>query len=62
VVHGAWFEFKGTIERGDAKTPGDEGYFLLKGSLTQSTTDVNKKTTSHAQDVAFRKFPASPAP
>jgi hypothetical protein len=62
VVHGAWFEFKGTIERGDAKTPADEGYFVLKGSLTQSTADVNKKTTSHAQDVAFRKFPATSAP
>jgi hypothetical protein len=59
VVHGVWFEFKGTIERGDGKNPGDEGYFVLKGSLTESVTDANKKVTSHPQDVAFRKFPAN---
>jgi hypothetical protein len=58
-VHGVWFEFKGTIERGDGKNSGDEGYFVLKGSLTQSRTDVNKKNTSLAQDVVFREFPAN---
>ena len=64
VVHGVSFDFKGTIERGDGKNPGDEAYFVLKGSLTENSTDVNKKVTSHAQEVAFKIFPqdASPTP
>jgi hypothetical protein len=57
VVHGVSFDFKGTIERGDGKTPGDEGYFVLKGSLTENSTDANKKVTSHSQDVALKMFP-----
>jgi hypothetical protein len=64
VVHGVSFDFKGTIERGEGKNPGDEAYFVLKGSLTENSTDVNKKVTSHAQAVAFKIFPqdASPTP
>jgi hypothetical protein len=57
VVHAVSFDFKGTIERGDGKTQGDEGYFVLKGSLTENLTDANKKTTSRSQDVALKMFP-----
>ena len=58
------FDFKGTVERGEGKNPGDEGYFVLKGTLTENTSDVNKKVTSHSQEVVFKMFPqdASPAP
>lgn len=64
VVHGVSFDFKGTIERGEGKNPGDEGYFILQGSLTQNISDVNKKVTTHAHEVAFKMFPldALPAP
>ena len=62
VVHGVSFDFKGTIERGEGKNPGDEAYFVLKGTLTEATTDVNKKVTSHAQEVAFKMFPAEASP
>jgi hypothetical protein len=57
TVHGVWFEFKGTIERGSGKSPGDEAYYLLKGTLIQYTTDASKKTSSKSRDVAFRSFP-----
>ena len=57
IVHGTWYEFKGTIERGEGKNPGDEGYYLLKGSLTQSTTDTNKKVTAKARSVVLKAFP-----
>src|SRR5215467_7090665 len=43
TVHGVWFEFKGAVERGEGKNPGDEAYCVLKGTLTQSSTDANKK-------------------
>jgi len=62
IVHGVSFDFKGTIERGEGKNPGDEAYYVLKGSLTESSTDVNKKVTSHAQDVAFKIFPQDGSP
>jgi hypothetical protein len=62
TVHGVWFDFKGTVERGEGKNPGDEGYYLLKGTLTQSSTDVNKKVSSHSRDVLFKMFPQDMGP
>src|ERR1700687_4885811 len=57
IVHGVWFDFKGTVERGEGKNPGDEGYYVLKGTLIQSSTDVNKKVSSHSRNVLFKMFP-----
>jgi hypothetical protein len=62
-VRGASFDFKGTVNRGEGKNPGDEAYFVLKGKLTETLTDANKKTNSHSQEVALKMFPqdANPA-
>jgi hypothetical protein len=57
IVHGISFDFKGTVERGEGKNPGDEAYYVLKGSLTENSTDGNKRVTSHSQEVAFKMFP-----
>jgi hypothetical protein len=57
TVHGVWYEFKGTVERGPGKNPGDEAYYLLKGTLTQNNTDADKKTASKSRDVTFKSFP-----
>ncbi|MGH9546894.1 MAG: hypothetical protein ACRD23_16950 [Terriglobales bacterium] len=57
TVHGVWYEFKGTVERGPGKNPGDEAYYLLKGTLTQNNIDANKKTSSKSSDVALKSFP-----
>jgi hypothetical protein len=57
VVHAVSFDFSGSVERGDGKTPADEGYYILKGTLTESETDANKKVNSKSQDVVFRMFP-----
>jgi hypothetical protein len=64
VVHGVTFDFKGTVDRGEGKNPGDEAYFVLKGTLTENASDVNKKVTAHSRDVVFKMFPqdATPAP
>ena len=64
IVHGVCFDFKGTVERGEGKNPGDEAYFVLRGLLTENTSDANKKVTSHSRDVLFKMFPqdAAPAP
>jgi hypothetical protein len=62
TVHDVWYEFRGTIERGDGKNPGDEAYYVLKGTLTQNTTDSAKKTNSQARDVALKSFPQDVTP
>src|ERR1700739_520621 len=61
-VHGVGYECKGTIERGEGKKPGDEGYYVLKGTLTETLTDQNKKTSSKSREVAFKAFPADASP
>jgi len=62
VVHGVDYEFKGSVERGEGKQPGDEAYFVLKGTLTENTTDASKKVTTHSQDVTFKAFPQNAGP
>jgi hypothetical protein len=62
MVHGVSFDFKGTVERGEGKAPGDEAYFVLKGTLIENASDVNKKVTSHTRDVAFKLFPQDATP
>jgi hypothetical protein len=57
TVHGVWYEFKGTVERGSGKNPGDEAFYILKGTLTQNNTDADKKTSSKSRDVTFKSFP-----
>jgi hypothetical protein len=58
VVHGLSYEFKGNVERGDGKKPGDEAYYVLKGTLTEHMTDANQKTSSRSREVLFKAFPA----
>ena len=62
TVHGVWFEFHGTVDRGDGKKTGDEAYYVLKGTLTENATDEAKKTTSRAREVALKSFPQDMSP
>jgi len=62
TVHGVWFEFTGTIDRGPAKNPGEEAYYVLNGKLVEYSTDTNKKVTSRSREVAFKEFPEDVAP
>jgi hypothetical protein len=57
TVHGVWFSFKGIIDRGEGKNQGDEAYYVLKGTLTENTSDQNKKASSRSREVAFKSFP-----
>jgi hypothetical protein len=64
TVHAVSFDFKGTVERGEGKNPGDEAYYVLKGTLTDNTSDAQKKVTANSREVVLKMFPneASPAP
>ena len=57
TVQDLWFDFKGSVERGEGKKPGDEAYYQLKGRLTDNTVDAAKKVTTHSRDVVFKMFP-----
>ena len=56
-VQGTSFEFRGTVERGEGKSRGDEAYYDLKGTLIENTIDAAKKTSSHASEVVLKSFP-----
>jgi hypothetical protein len=57
TVHGVWYDFNGTVDRGQGKTPADEAYYVVKGTLTEYHTDANKKVTSKSHEVTFKSFP-----
>ncbi len=57
-VHGVSFDFKGKVERGPGKEPGSEAYYILRGTLTQTTLDENKKPKAQSREVEFKSFPA----
>src|SRR5258708_18142109 len=57
TVHGTWFEFKGKLDRGPAKTRAQEGYYVVKGTLTENVTDTAKKVSSKAREAEFKLFP-----
>ncbi len=59
AVHGVWFEFKGKFDRGPGKIKSQDGYYVLRGTLTEFTTDSDKKLTSRSREVEF-KFLAQP--
>jgi hypothetical protein len=59
---GAWFEFSGTVERGPAKTPADEGYWKVKGTLIEHHTSANGQGTEKKHELTLSSFPAEREP
>ena len=57
TVHGVWFDFQGTVEKGEGKKAEEEGAYVLKGTLTEYSTDAAEKTTSRSREVALKSFP-----
>jgi hypothetical protein len=62
TVHGVWFEFRGAIERGEGKKAGDEAFYVMKGTLTEYSTDGAQKTSSRSREVVLKSFPRDLAP
>jgi hypothetical protein len=57
TVHGVWYDFKGTIARGEGKTLADEAFYVVKGTLTEYHTNADKKVNSESHEVQFKSFP-----
>jgi hypothetical protein len=61
TVHGIWFTFEGIIGRGSGKQPQDEGYYVVRGTLTRLTAG-SEKSTSQAREIEFKSFPRDTSP
>ena len=62
-VHGTWFTFDGTLGRGAGKKPEEEGYYVIRGTLTRFRSDADKKnTTQDSRRVEFKSFPRDVTP
>jgi hypothetical protein len=57
-VHGVSYTFEGSFDRGPAKKPEEDGYYVLRGTLTRNVTAADGKSTSaQNSQVEFRSFP-----
>jgi hypothetical protein len=54
-LHSVWYEFKGRFNRGPGKTRGDDGYYILRGTLKELTSNnADKTVSSHSREVEFK--------
>jgi hypothetical protein len=55
ALHSVWYEFKGKFSRGPGKTKGDDGYYILRGTLKELTSNNAAKTvSSRSREVEFK--------
>lgn len=52
-----WFEFSGVVERGPAKTPSDESYWILRGTVIEHHAESGAKTPEKTHSVTLKSFP-----
>ena len=60
TVHAVWFDFKGKVGRGKGKTHAEEAYYVIKGTLIEYRTDLDKKVSTKTTEVSFESFPQNP--
>jgi len=57
-VHGVSYTFEGAFDRGPGKKPEEDGYYVLRGTLTRNVTAPDGKSTrAQNNQVEFRSFP-----
>jgi hypothetical protein len=60
-VHGVFYTFEGAFDRGSGKKPEEDGYYVLRGTLTRTvSTPDPKNATMQTSQVEFRSFPRDP--
>jgi len=57
IVHGVSYSFEGSFERGSGKKLEEEGYYVLRGTLTRDSREPGGKTTTQKREVEFKSFP-----
>jgi len=53
-IHGCWVEFNGKVDRGEGRLRGQEGYYVLVGTLTQYTSDADVKVSARQREVILK--------
>jgi hypothetical protein len=54
-LHSVWYEFKGRFSLGPGKTKGDDGYYILRGTLKELTmNNADKTVSSRSREVEFK--------
>jgi len=56
-IHGVWFDFDGNVEHGPGKTPHDEGYRVIRGTLTHSNDNAGGKPVAKSRQIEMKSFP-----
>jgi len=59
-LHGMWYEFKGKFDRGSAKTKADDGYYILRGTLKELSTNADKSIATKSREVEFKLLAQPP--
>ena len=62
TVHSVWYEFKGSVDRGQGKSRSEEDYYIIRGTLTENKVDDSKNASSRSRQVAFKSFPQEAQP
>lgn len=57
TVHGIYYEFKGTIARGATATKDKDGYYELRGTLTQNLVSPDKTVSPRTREITMKLFP-----
>jgi hypothetical protein len=54
-LHSVWYEFKGKFNRGPTKTKDQDGFYILRGTLKELTSNnADKTVSSHSREVEFK--------
>ena len=56
TIHGLSYEFTGTVVRG-AVARGKDGYYELRGTLTQNTVAYGKTTSAKSREITMKLYP-----
>ena len=54
---GAAARFAGEVSRGEAKTPNQEGYRVIRGTLKQYDEDESKHVSAKERELTLKSFP-----
>src|SRR5579871_190763 len=53
-LHSMWYEFKGKFDRGAGKARTDDGYYVLRGTLKEFSTNSDKSISERSRSVEFK--------
>jgi hypothetical protein len=56
AVHGVAYEFEGKVERGDAASWAKDGYYVVRGKLTENVTDAKDKVKSRTREITMKSL------